>query len=78
MVNRETARKTLSAKFGSTVSVDMERGFLKGWQQQGDNVSELLEKLEELSEAVKTPWNDKTDEILQSVDVMINEYRSNV
>lgn len=78
MITREEAHKTLTARVGSIVSVDMERGFTRAWQQQGVNVAELLAKLEELSEAVKTPWNDKTDEILKSADVMINEYRSNV
>jgi hypothetical protein len=76
MITREAAHKTLTARVGSIVSVDMERGFTRAWQQQGDNVAELLAKLEELSEALKTPWNEKTDEILKSADEMVSEYRS--
>jgi hypothetical protein len=76
MITREAAHKTLTARVGSVVSVDMERGFTRAWQQQGDNVAELLAKLEELSEALKTPWNEKTDEILKSADEMVSEYRS--
>ena len=78
MVTRETAHKTLMAKFGSVVSVDMERGFTRAWQQQGDNVNELLDMLDELVDAVKTPWNEKTAEILTSAEEMVSEYRSNV
>jgi hypothetical protein len=76
MITREAAHKTLTARVGSIVSVDMERGFTRAWQQQGDNVAELLAKLEELSEALKTPWNEKTDEVLKSADEMVSEYRS--
>jgi hypothetical protein len=76
MITREAAHKTLTARVGSIVSVDMERGFTRARQQQGDNVAELLAKLEELSEALKTPWNEKTDEILKSADEMVSEYRS--
>jgi hypothetical protein len=78
MVTREAAHKTLLAKFGSVVSVDMERGFTRAWQQQSDNVNELLDMLDELVDAVKTPWNEKTAEILTSAEEMVSEYRSNV
>lgn len=78
MITREAAHKTLTARVGSIVSVDMERGFTRAWQQQSDNVNELLDMLDELSEALKTPWNDKTDEILKSADEMVSEYRNNV
>jgi hypothetical protein len=54
----------------------MERGFTRAWQQQGDNVAELLDMIDELSEALKTPWNEKTDEILKSANKMVSEYRS--
>lgn len=76
IITREAAHKTLTARVGSIVSVDMERGFTRAWQQQGDNVAELLDMIDELSEALKTPWNEKTDEILKSANKMVSEYRS--
>lgn len=78
MITREAARKTLTARVGSIVSVDMERGFTRAWQQQGDNVVELLDMLDMLSKALKKPWNEQTDEILKSANEMVSKYRSDV
>lgn len=78
MVTREAAHKTLLARFGPVVSVDMERGFTRAWQQQGDNVNELLDMLDELVDALKITWNDDVDEISKSAEEMVSKYRSNV
>jgi anthranilate phosphoribosyltransferase len=78
MITHEEAHKRLVNSFEKTVTADMEIGFLSAWQMRGNNVEELLAKLEELSEAVKTPCNEKTADVLKSADVMINEYRSNI
>jgi hypothetical protein len=77
MITYEEAHKRLVNSFGKTVTADMEIGFLSAWQMRGNNMQELLAKLEELNNAV-TSCVDLTPELLRSVEVMISEYRSNV
>lgn len=77
MITHETAHKQLTNSFGKTITADMEIGFLSAWQSQSKNVNELLDMLDELNNAV-TSCIDLTPELLRSVGVMINEYRSNV
>ena len=77
MITREAAHKTLTARVGSIVSVDMERGFTRAWQQQGVNVAELLDVIEDLYGAVSS-CEDVSLDLLNRVDKIINEYRSNV